>query len=108
VNLQVNDTLPNKKVDVATLTASLVAHSEHVNATLGLYHRVAFVVCHDLDFHSIVDILFSQRLLSTRGYTNAEFWTQFDKELADLHAGEPEDRVLYVPLPFSYPLMCTI
>ncbi|KAJ6495097.1 hypothetical protein C8R45DRAFT_1133340 [Mycena sanguinolenta] len=74
---KINDTLPNKKVDVATLTASLVAHSEHVNATLGLYHRVAFV-----------------RLLSTRGYTNAEFWTQVDKELAALHAGEPEDRIL--------------
>jgi hypothetical protein len=36
--MQVNTTLPNKKIDFATLTASLVAHSEHVNATLGFYH----------------------------------------------------------------------
>ncbi|KAJ7260470.1 hypothetical protein B0H12DRAFT_1231754 [Mycena haematopus] len=73
---KINDTLPNKKVDVATLTASLVGHSEHVNATLGLYHRVVSV-----------------RLLSTRGYLNAEFWPKVDGELAALHAGEPEDRV---------------
>ncbi|KAJ7203486.1 hypothetical protein B0H12DRAFT_1283657 [Mycena haematopus] len=74
---KINDTLPNKKIDVATLTVSLVGHSEHVNATLGLYHQVAFV-----------------RLLSTRRYTNAEFWPKVDAELATLHAGEPEDCVL--------------
>ncbi|KAJ7793438.1 hypothetical protein B0H14DRAFT_2622893 [Mycena olivaceomarginata] len=81
---KVNDTLPNKKIDVATLTASLVAHSEHVNATLGLYHRVAFV-----------------RLLSTRGYSNAEFWTKVDDELAALHAGAPEDRVLALQIAYE-------
>ncbi|KAF7378316.1 hypothetical protein MSAN_00257300 [Mycena sanguinolenta] len=81
---KVNDTLPNKKIDVATLTASLVEHSEHVNATLGLYHRVAFV-----------------RLLSTRGYSNAEFWTKVDDELATLHAGGPEDRVIALQIAYE-------
>ncbi|KAJ7697486.1 hypothetical protein B0H14DRAFT_2649841 [Mycena olivaceomarginata] len=42
---KISDTLPDKKVDIATLSAALVAHSEHVNATLGLRFRVALVVC---------------------------------------------------------------
>ncbi|KAJ7889803.1 hypothetical protein B0H14DRAFT_2561500 [Mycena olivaceomarginata] len=67
---KISDTLPDKKVDIATLSTALVAHSEHVNATLGLRFRVALV-----------------RLLCTRGYTNAEFWPKVDEELANLRAG---------------------
>ncbi|KAJ7331559.1 hypothetical protein DFH08DRAFT_966542 [Mycena albidolilacea] len=39
-NTQVSETLPDKKVDIATLSAALVAHSEHVNATLEFWPKV--------------------------------------------------------------------
>ncbi|KAJ7215016.1 hypothetical protein GGX14DRAFT_563043 [Mycena pura] len=73
---KVSETLPDKKVDIATLSAALVAHSERVNATLGLRFRVALI-----------------RLLCTRGYTNAEFWPKVDEELFNLRAGGSGDLV---------------
>ncbi|KAJ7334043.1 hypothetical protein DFH08DRAFT_939697 [Mycena albidolilacea] len=64
----------NNELDIATLTASLVSHSSHVNATLGLYFRVAFV-----------------RLHCTLGHSNAEFWPKVDQELSALRkAGSTE------------------
>ncbi|KAF7332982.1 hypothetical protein MVEN_02404400 [Mycena venus] len=62
------------KLNVATLTASLLGHSEHVNATLGLYFQIALV-----------------RLHCTWGHSNADFWPKIDEELAELRqAGSGE------------------
>lgn len=101
---QISDTLPDKKVDIATLSAALVAHSEHVNATLGLRFRVALVVCTFFIFFSGPPLTTRQRLLCTRGYTNAEFWPKVDEELANLRAGGSGDLVTCV-IALSYLLL---
>ncbi|KAJ7196972.1 hypothetical protein GGX14DRAFT_402886 [Mycena pura] len=75
---------PDKKVDIATLTAGLVGHSEHVNATLGLWHHVAFV-----------------RLHCTRGHTNTEFWTKVDDELASLRKDGPQQLVIGLQIAYE-------
>ncbi|KAJ7821810.1 hypothetical protein B0H14DRAFT_3733036 [Mycena olivaceomarginata] len=75
---------PDKKVDIATLTADLVGHSEHVNATLGLWHRVAFV-----------------RLHCTRGHTNTEFWTKVDDELASLRKDGSQQLVIGLQIAYE-------
>ncbi|KAJ7228192.1 hypothetical protein GGX14DRAFT_384702 [Mycena pura] len=67
---KIADTLIGKKVDIATLTASLVVHSEHVNATMGLYFRVALI-----------------------GHSTAEFWQKIDEQLAELRNEGSEELV---------------
>jgi hypothetical protein len=89
----------NNKLDIATLTASLVSHSLHVNATLGLYFRVAFVVSllHDhaiYSTNSMPDQLF-QRLHCTLGHSNADFWPKIDQELAALRKPGSTEFIRY-------------
>ncbi|KAJ7306670.1 hypothetical protein DFH08DRAFT_824623 [Mycena albidolilacea] len=73
---KIADTLVGKKVDIATLTASLVVHSEHVNATMGLYLRVALI-----------------RLHCSQGHSTAAFWPKIDEQLAELRNEGSEELV---------------
>ncbi|KAJ7834765.1 hypothetical protein B0H14DRAFT_1155267 [Mycena olivaceomarginata] len=72
---KITDTI-GKKIDIATLTADLLAHCEHVHATLGLYFRIALIRHH-----------------CTQTHTNAAFWPNVDKDLAEMRQEGPDEVV---------------
>ncbi|KAJ7795257.1 hypothetical protein B0H14DRAFT_3555210 [Mycena olivaceomarginata] len=72
---KITDTI-GKKIDIATLTADLLAHCEHVHATLGLYFRIALIRHH-----------------CTQTHTNAAFWLNVDKDLAEMRQEGPDEVV---------------
>ncbi|KAJ7875509.1 hypothetical protein B0H14DRAFT_2568666 [Mycena olivaceomarginata] len=69
---QITETI-GKKIDIATLTADLLAHCEHVHATMGLYFRIALIRHH-----------------CTQGHTNTAFWPNVDKALAEMRQEGPD------------------
>ncbi|KAJ7847472.1 hypothetical protein B0H14DRAFT_3675982 [Mycena olivaceomarginata] len=72
-------------VNVADLAESLLQHAPGVNATLGLYHRLAFIRRHLRCFnHSIHD-----------------FWPNVDEGLEELHDAGPEDFLEAMKLNFE-------
>ncbi|KAJ7358444.1 hypothetical protein DFH08DRAFT_932506 [Mycena albidolilacea] len=92
---KIADILVGKKVDIATLTASLVVHSEHVNATMGLYLRVALIMCYPFQKHFIFFLckLSLQRLHCSQGHSTAVFWLKIDEQLAELRNKGSEELV---------------
>ncbi|KAJ7333485.1 hypothetical protein DFH08DRAFT_966305 [Mycena albidolilacea] len=81
---KIADTLIGKKVDIATLTASLVVHSEHVNATMGLYLCVALI-----------------RLHCSQGHSTAAFWPKIDEQLAELCNEGSEELVFALQIVYE-------
>ncbi|KAJ7888626.1 hypothetical protein B0H14DRAFT_3714842 [Mycena olivaceomarginata] len=69
---QITETI-GKKIDIAMLTADLLAHCEHVHATMGLYFRIALIRHH-----------------CTQGHTNTVFWPNVDKALAEMRQEGPD------------------
>ncbi|KAJ7808067.1 hypothetical protein B0H14DRAFT_2609183 [Mycena olivaceomarginata] len=69
---QITETI-GKKIDIATLTSDLLAHCEHIHATMGLYFRIA-LICHHC----------------TQDHTNMVFWPNVDKALAEMCQEGPD------------------
>ncbi|KAJ7687883.1 hypothetical protein B0H14DRAFT_2653585 [Mycena olivaceomarginata] len=61
---------------ITAMAAELLKHAPNVNATYGLYFRLALIRSHIAQNHS-----------------NAEFWTKVDEQLQELHLESPEDFV---------------
>ncbi|KAJ7879258.1 hypothetical protein B0H14DRAFT_2566857 [Mycena olivaceomarginata] len=61
---------------ITAMAAELLKHAPNVNATYGLYFRLALIRSH-----------------ITQNHTAAEFWTKVDEQLQELHLESPEEFV---------------
>ncbi|KAF8168643.1 hypothetical protein K438DRAFT_2064569 [Mycena galopus ATCC 62051] len=66
---------------IAALAAELLTHAPTVNATLGLYFRLAFIRAH-----------------TKANHTANEFWTKVDDQLEELHSETPQEFVAALEL----------
>ncbi|KAF8151160.1 hypothetical protein K438DRAFT_1943552 [Mycena galopus ATCC 62051] len=66
---------------IGALAAELLTHATAVNATLGLYFRLAFIRAHTKANHAA-----------------NEFWTKVDDQLEELHSETPQEFVAALEL----------
>ncbi|KAJ7848618.1 hypothetical protein B0H14DRAFT_2767459, partial [Mycena olivaceomarginata] len=69
---------------IGALAAELLTHTTAVNATLGLYFRLAFICAH----------------IKTNHAAN-EFWTKVDDQLEELHSETPQEFVVALELIYN-------